>query len=97
MLQYLESSSVLYRYVWVIDCVTVVEVRSSVCHSHGAGRQDAANALNRGAQALIFGGLLDSRELRDNLRVQSAACGGIYREWAEVPHISHREPRRGPS
>ena len=31
MLQYLESSSVLYRYVSVIDCVTVVEVRSYVC------------------------------------------------------------------
>ena len=57
--------------------------------------QGALNALTSGDQALIFGGLLGSRELRDSLRVQSVARGGIYREWAEVRHISHREPPRG--
>ena len=31
MLQYLESSGVLYRYMSVIDCVTVVEMGSYVC------------------------------------------------------------------
>ena len=49
------------------------------------------NALTGGAQALMFGGMLDSRELRDSLRVQSVACGGVYREWVELPYISHQQ------
>ena len=42
----------------------------------------------------MFEGSLHSRVLRDSLRLQSVAHGDIYRECAEIRHISHLNPPR---